>query len=74
MLRISIEEIRTNENVVHRSGYDGRIVLWASWLEAETFCGRTVRTVPRRITVIQVVLTTIKKLLIMPSIVLCSAF
>ena len=28
-LRISVEQIRTNENVVHRSGYDGRIVISA---------------------------------------------
>ncbi|HEY1768720.1 MAG TPA: YajG family lipoprotein [Chthoniobacterales bacterium] len=27
ILRLSVEQIRTNENVVHRSGYDGRIVI-----------------------------------------------
>jgi hypothetical protein len=27
VLRIAIEQIRTNENVVHRSGYDGRIMI-----------------------------------------------
>jgi hypothetical protein len=29
ILRIAVEQLRTNENVVHRSGYDGRIVLTA---------------------------------------------
>lgn len=29
ILRMSIEEIRTNENIVHRSGYDGRISISA---------------------------------------------
>ena len=29
VLRIAVEQIRTNENVVHRSGYDGRIVISA---------------------------------------------
>jgi hypothetical protein len=27
VLRISVEQITTNENIVHRSGYDGRIVI-----------------------------------------------
>ncbi len=27
VLQLTVEQIRTNENVVHRSGYDGRIVL-----------------------------------------------
>jgi hypothetical protein len=29
ILRISVDEIRTNENIVHRSGYDGRISISA---------------------------------------------
>ena len=29
ILRMSIDEIRTNENIVHRSGYDGRISISA---------------------------------------------
>ena len=38
LLRISVEQIRSNENVVHRSGYDARIVISAKLSHGGNTC------------------------------------